>query len=425
MLEPLGRSQVLPYLGGLARAGAKITIISFEKASATDTDIESFRATLAERGLTWEPLRRDPSTHLAMKVREAARAVGRALAASMRTRPDIVHGRSYLPASVADVVASAWPSARAPKLLFDCRGMLGDEYVDAGHWTPDRLEYRLLKRYERRVFRRADGVVILTHALVRWLRERDVIGAAAHVEVVPCCVDTARFVRDAAARTRVRDELGIGDRLVVVYSGSLGSWYREPDMARFVGELVRCGARPVFLVLTHNDASELSRLVRAQGLPEGDLVVRKVAPDAMPAHLSAADVGLSFITSCFSKKGSSPTKLGEYLACGLVSVLNGDIGDQADMAAHENACVVVDDFSNAALARAAERTLALLQTPEAERVQNARIVAERELSLDQVGVPGYLRLYSSLASGSSDSDATAAARQRSTRSSTIAIDSGS
>src|SRR5687768_7432269 len=36
-----------------------------------------------------------------------------------------------------------------------------------------------------------------------------------------------------------------------------------------------------------------------------------------PSYLSAADAGLSFIKSCFSKIASSPTKNAEYLACGL------------------------------------------------------------------------------------------------------------
>jgi len=393
MLEPLGRSQVLPYLVGLAQAGAKITIISFEKADSTDVEIETFQATLHARGLAWKPLRRDPSTQLMTKVFEAGRAVARAFEVSARDKPDIVHGRSYLPAAVADVMATALPGA---KLLFDCRGMLGDEYVDAGHWTEDRLEYRLLKRYERRVFRRANGVVILTRALERYLRERRVFGPRTHVEVIPCCVDTERFRRDDSARDRVRAELGVASRFVVVYSGSLGSWYREPDMARFIGELVRIGARPVFLVLTHNDATRLGDLARAQGLPAEDLIVRRVTPDAMPQYLSAADVGLSFITSCFSKKGSSPTKLGEYLSCGLISVLNGDIGDQSEMSAHEDACVVTEDFSDASLTSAAARTMALMKRPLCERVQNARNVGEAELSLRNVGVPAYLRMYETL-----------------------------
>lgn len=394
MLEPLGRSQVIPYLGGVAAAGAKITIISFEKATSTVVDIEHFRSILSARGLDWKPLRRDPSMHLGTKVFESARAVGKLLELSVRHRPDIIHGRSYLPAAVADVVATSLPRT---KLLFDCRGMLGDEYVDAGHWTRDRLEYRLLKHYERRVFQRANGVVILTRALERHLRRDNAFGGHTHVEVIPCCVDTTRFARDEDARTRIRAELGIENRLVVVYSGSLGSWYREPDMARFVGELVRRNVKPVFLVLTHNDPQVLVDLVRAQGLPAEDLIVRRVTPDAMPHHLSAADVGLSFITSCFSKKGSSPTKLGEYLACGLVSVLNGDIGDQAEMSAHRDACVVLDDFSDEAIEGAAARAIVLVKRNASQRVQDARNVAEAELSLDRVGIPAYRRMYETLA----------------------------
>src|SRR5262249_19973276 len=145
-----------------------------------------------------------------------------------------VHARSYLPAAVSDVIASIAPRA---KLLFDCRGMLGDEYIDNGQWTHERLEYRLLKRFERRVFKRAEGVVVLTRALHEWLTEQSMLGDETHVEVVPCCVDLGRFSPNEASRAEARSELGIGDRIALLYSGSLGSWYLEDEMARYAAHV--------------------------------------------------------------------------------------------------------------------------------------------------------------------------------------------
>ncbi len=397
ILEGLGQSQVLAYLKGLARRGVRFDLLSYELASADIGLIETTRASLAAVGIDWTPMRRRRDTRLAVKVTESLLGVGRATKLALARRPDIVHGRSYLPTAVADVIASSLPRAR---LLFDCRGMLGDEYVDAGHWTEERLEYRLLKRYEARAFRRADGVVVLTEALRRWLAERRWFGPHTLVETIPCCVDLDAFRFDEAGRSRVRRELGLEGKLVLVYAGSLGSWYREAEIAAVAGIARLRAGRPVaFLLLTAAPHQALVDLLRARGFGESDVVVKKLAASEMPRYLSAGDVGISFIKSCFSKKGSSPTKVGEYLACGLPVVLNGDIGDQADLAAERETCVVVGGFGERELTDAADRVVALAAKPLADRVASGRAVADARFGLERIGVTRYERLYRGMLDG--------------------------
>ena len=83
--------------------------------------------------------------------------------------------------------------------------------------------------------------------------------------------------------------------------------------------------------------------------PSSQPMSRAVPPAGMPAALVAGDVGLSFIQPCFSKTGSSPTKVAEYLACGLPVVVNAGIGDQGALAAEAPACTVMPDLSDAAV----------------------------------------------------------------------------
>lgn len=394
MTEPLGQAQVLPYLEGVVRSGVELEILSYERAGTAETAIVELRERLHRQGIRWRPLVRSASPRLGRKVFESGYGLMLGLARALARRPTVIHARSYLPTAVADVIASTVPGA---KLLFDCRGMLGDEYVDAGYWTRDRLEYQLLKRYEVRAFRRTDGLVVLTNALRSWLARKGAVGAETHVEVIPCCVDTSRFRVDLDARAAVRRELGIeGERPLCVYSGSLGSWYREPDMGAFVGALARLGARPKFLVLSHNDTKLLVDAAIAAGLPPEDVIVKSAAPREMSRYLAACDVGLSFIQSCFAKMGSSPTKVAEYLAAGALAVLSGDIGDQAELAEEKQSCVVLSAFDDFAIDAAARRTVSLLREPYASRASKAREAATRRLGLEEVGVPRYVRMYETL-----------------------------
>jgi len=398
MLESLGQAQVLPYLRGLARRGVEFDLFSFELPSARDAEIEALRSELSTNRIRWTPLRRARDSRLRTKVLESAGGVFQAFMTALQKRPQIVHGRSYLPTAIADMVASTVPRAR---LVFDCRGMLGDEYVDAGYWTTNRLEYRLLKRYEHRAFRRSEGIVVLTERLREIVLERGWVGSDSTIEAIPCCVDMTRFTFDRQARQEVRGELGLTEgSIIVVYSGSLGGWYEEADLASFVALLQQRdpARRVVLLVLTQSDSSNLRKHLLAEGVLEQDIIIRRVAPSEMPRYLSAGDLALSFIKSCFSKLGSSPTKVAEYLACGLPVVLNGDIGDQAKLAIHPDSCVVLESLTSQALRGAVDAALALASRPVEERAAAALRVALERYSLEDVGVARYERLYQRLAS---------------------------
>ena len=76
-------------------------------------------------------------------------------------RIDIVHARSHIPATIALRIKRKF----GVKMIFDVRGLMADEYVDAGHWQKDSLAYRITKRAERQALRSADGIVTLTERI--------------------------------------------------------------------------------------------------------------------------------------------------------------------------------------------------------------------------------------------------------------------
>src|SRR6185369_11523385 len=61
MLEPLGQTQVLPYLRELAKRGVKFTLLSFERDKAFTADGQSacdeLKQELAGQGIEWHSLR--------------------------------------------------------------------------------------------------------------------------------------------------------------------------------------------------------------------------------------------------------------------------------------------------------------------------------------------------------------------------------
>ena len=57
MTDPLGRSQVLPYLFGLSKRGHRITLLTLEKPAAFAAESAKVRKLLDEAKIRWVPLR--------------------------------------------------------------------------------------------------------------------------------------------------------------------------------------------------------------------------------------------------------------------------------------------------------------------------------------------------------------------------------
>ncbi|HEV2763817.1 MAG TPA: glycosyltransferase [Pyrinomonadaceae bacterium] len=397
MLDPLGQSQVIPYLRELSGAGvARFTLLSFERGAAFTPEgrarCAELERELASHGIEWHRLRYHQRPSLPATAYDVWAGTRYAETLARRNGVELVHARSHVPATMA----LSLKKRLGLKMIFDVRGLLAEEYADAGHWREGELKYRLTKRTEARCLAAADGVVTLTEAIWEvvkdWppLRGREV----AH-EVVPCCADLERFRFDPAARERSRDELKLRDRFVLVYSGSIGGWYLNEEMADFFAALLGVRGDAHFLWLTQAERARVDALMRARGIEGERYTVVSARPPEVASYLSAADAGLAFIKPCFSKLASSPTKTAEYLGCGLPVVLNAGVGDSDALVTRERTGALVRDFNQDDYRRAAALVTEMTNDPEATR-RHTRAVAERLFDVRRTGLERYARLYEKL-----------------------------
>jgi glycosyltransferase involved in cell wall biosynthesis len=393
MLDPLGQTQVLPYLKQLAELGVEFTLLSFEREVAYTSKgserCHRLHAELAAHGIDWHwlPYHKAPSLPATAYDVFAGYRLARRLVRDKRI--ELVHARSHIPA----MIALRLKRRLGTKMIFDVRGLMADEYVDANHWRKDSVPYRLTKNAERRALKAADGIVTLTQkiwdVIKDWdsLRNRDVPHA-----VVPCCADLDLFRFDATARELRRAELKITDRFVVVYSGSIDGWYLTEEMCDFFVTLRAQKPNAFMLWLTPGNRERITRLMNERGIANEDFRIVSVLAADVPPYLSAADAGLAFIKPCFSKQASSPTKYGEYLACGLPLIINAGIGDSDPLILQDNAGVLVSEFRSEAY-REAAMSIATFTDDAAQTRRHSRAIAERRFDVRSVGAAGYADLY--------------------------------
>jgi glycosyltransferase involved in cell wall biosynthesis len=373
-LDPLGASQVVPYLIGLAARGVSITLITFEKPERWTQSGGgiALRARLEVCGIRWRPLRYHKRPRLPGTLMDIIAGSRTIASEASRRAPALVHCRG----DVATVMAR-W--ARLPatiRLLYDVRGFFSDERVETSSWRRGSILDRAVRWTEAANLQRADGVVVLTrHAAERLRRQRPSLPA---LQVIPTCADESVFKPRAP---RQKPEFGL------VYSGSLGTWYMAEDMVAFARSAA--AVVPGLTLFLTPEPEEARRLGATPDWAE----IRTVESGEVAEWLRRASALFFFIRPIPSKRASCPTKFAEGLASGLPVVCNRGIGDLDDIVEQEGVGVLVNGFSQVDYSAAARRLGRLLEDPGLS--ERCRRLAETRYSVD-IGVETYRQLYTGL-----------------------------
>lgn len=382
MLEPLGQSQVLAYLERLARE-RPIDLISFEKKA--DWANKAARRAIADRckqaGIRWHPLRYHKRPSALATSWDISHGSARAVAIALRRKPAIVHARSYVPG----LMALAVKRATGAKFLFDMRGFWADERVDGGLWPVGGRLYRAAKRAEDRLLRAADHIVTLTHASIDELRGFPALkGRDTPVTVIPTCADLERFVPPKARP---------GGPFTIGHIGAVGTWYLLDEMVRAFAALRRHRPDARWLIVNRGEHEAIVAALERHGVPAAAVELTQANPADMPALIERMHAGMAIIKPAFSKIASAPTKLAEYLGCGVPCLGNAGVGDVQAILDGREVGITLHALDDDALSAA---TLELIDLAEEGGIAaRCRQAALNLFSLDG-GVADYRRVYSSL-----------------------------
>lgn len=413
--EPLVQTQVLPYLRTLSASGeVEVFLLTFEpdkRRAWSQTEETDWRATLARDGIRWFALPYHKSPSALVTPYDIVRGAWTAARLARQHKIDVLHARGHLPLAMALLARRFGANVR---LLFDIRGLLAEEYEEAGVWTKNSPQFRAVQAVERAGLKRAEQLIVLTRRLRDRLVERK-LARAEQIEVIPCCVDFARFeatlsnnnngdgrrvdesetrVKGNSFATGAENDAG-ADRFEVVSAGSVTGLYLLEEMGRFFLTLKRRRPDAFFRILTMSSATATAATLERVGLSAEDFWIGAVRPAEVPAYLRRARLGLSFRKATFSQIAASPTKIPEYLAAGLPTICNAGIGDTDEILTRERVGVIVRDFDEGTLDEAARAALALAD--DAEIGARCIEVAHRYFDLASVGGVGYRNAYRRLA----------------------------
>lgn len=382
------QTQVVAYLREVATGGVKVHLLTFEpnfKQDWTPAQLEDERKKLAAQGIVWHALayHKSPSAPATLyDVTVGARFIRKLV---RRESINVLHARGHIPVLMA-AVANA---GRDGEIIFDIRGLVAEEYADAGIFAHGSPPFRAIKWIEKLGLRKASQIVVLTDKMRDYLvSERSVKPEI--IEVIPCCVDFSRIENSEL-------KLPPSERFELIYAGSVSGLYLLEEMCGFFLELKKRRADAFFRILTKHPAEETAKTFRKMGIAAGDFEVLPVKPTEVGTYIRRASLAISFRKSTFAQIAASPTKIPEYLAVGVPVVSNEGIGDTDALIENEKIGVIVRDLSPEGYAPAVDQALELLRDESlAERCVR---VAHSRFDLKTVGRDGYLNVYKKLLSG--------------------------
>lgn len=281
-------------------------------------------------------------------VEQSARALGRFIE---KIRPGVVFAASNHVTGLPALVAAR--RAGLP-FVYSVRGLW--EYTAAARnpgWEATE-RFALQRDLETLVASEADQVVVLSEGLRREMVRRGV--PAERISLAPNCVDIQAFQptpKDAALARK----LGLGDRHVLGFLGSLEHYEGLDDLLEAVSHLVREGHDLAVLIVGEGSASGHLR-EEARRLDLGDRVVQlgRIPPSQVAEHYSVVDVAVFPRLPLPVCEIVSPLKPLEAMAMAK-PVIGSNVAAIAEMISHNRTGLLFDKGDVHALAAAIRRLL--------------------------------------------------------------------
>lgn len=354
MTDPLGQSQVLPYLSGLSSMGYSFHLISFEKEEKFQKFKDTIEVICRKANIKWYPLQYTKKPPVLSTIYDVYRMHRLANQIASNHKIDLVHCRSYISA----LVGLSFKQKGRAKFIFDMRGFWADERVEGNIWNLNiplyKWVYQYFKKKEIQYFSQADYTISLTYhgrdEIHTW---KNISGNPIPMQVIPCCVDLDKFSKPSgtADLSKINQWKKEG-KFILGYVGSIGTWYMLDEMLDFFKTMLQ-RKDTAFVFITQEQAL-VTETCKKKGIDLSNIYTTACLHHQVPDYVQTFDASVFFIRPSFSKKASSPTKQGEIMAMGKPIICNSGVGDTDLVIRKYHAGEVIDTFDEPSYQHAVE-----------------------------------------------------------------------
>ena len=201
--------------------------------------------------------------------------------------------------------------------IADMHGALPEEY---SYNNPKITKWRLnyITDMEARTSRCADYIICQSEEMKRHIVKK-YDADKNKIFVYKCGVNPDMFKLEPDKKKQVRQQLGIPESsLVFVYAGGLMKWQKIEESLMIFSKAHEILPNSKFLILTR-ELDKINDFINQLNLTylSKDIVALSSPFDKVSDYLNAADVAFLLRDDVVMNRVASPTKLAEYMACGL------------------------------------------------------------------------------------------------------------
>lgn len=268
-----------------------------------------------------------------------------------QTQPDVLHSHSPC---LWGLATSRVARRLGIPFVYEIRGIWEDASVDLGRIKSTSMKYRASRRLETHVARRADAVVAISDGLVDEFKSRGVCAD----RIWKACngVDVDSFT-PVKRDWEFSQQLGLADKRVVAYIGSLYPWEGVDDLIRSFGQVVSELDNAVLLIVGGGEIEGMLREVADQSqLGDAIQFTGRVPHDDIIKYYSIADLLVYPRKKTRNVELVTPLKPLEAMALGK-AILGSDVGGIRELLPDDDRCLYPSG-DNRALA---DRIVAILK----------------------------------------------------------------
>jgi len=223
------------------------------------------------------------------------------------------------------------------KFIFDIRGFWADEKVDRLGWSNQSLKYKFFKKLERKLIKKADIIVTLTHSSKEFINNK-FKRPTNSIKVIRTCVDFSEFnINQKSLKT-----FNSNAKLVIGYLGSIDTAYDFNSFLNLIKHLEKRGLEVHLKILSKTTPEIVLNSLKINNLEHLQHEVLFLNRDKLSREINKFDLLGFALKPSFSLIASMPTKIGESLACGTPIICNNFNNDIEKMINSDQIGVLYD-----------------------------------------------------------------------------------
>lgn len=297
-----------------------------------------------------------------------------------RYRIQLIHAQNYY----STFIALFLKFITSVKVIFDFHGLVPEEYRFLQKEKASSAVIKFLKLMEHLCIFYSDKIICVSYKLKEELHRR-YPSMLIKTDVMPSFVNTEIFLYDEQKDLYVRSNLLLNNNLVVTYVGNLLEWTELDEIIDIWRMISTIDKSARFIVITQSNPEQIWPILYPHGFSQKQFVIFKCTHDDVPAYLSASDIGLVIRPNTIFNRISSPTKVAEYLACGVPVLISPEVGDWSDfIEQHEIGMILDCKGRNEDKYIKIENYLSLLKSNRDELRKRCRRIIEQKLSQAEI-----------------------------------------